>query len=1456
MSFCSGSVTCAEDGQRRQPSPRSPAPPSSFPPTLYPVASNDLNPNAAVQRRISRSDLDFEQALRTGGTVVLKEGLDVDSLGADISNTSISFSTPSPSIQKHYVGLKPATPTVVPPTPSPVVSPRPGPSNSSRTRPSLLPSSSSNDVFSDAQDSDYQTRRRSMYRSPGTASSPDLATLLRKAKERGGPANRESGKAADSTLTPNRAAGSRGMNRQQSSPTSSPQASPAPRGKPRSDQLLGGDHGGVGSVNPEWAWTSPRSAGPPKNPKSSVRAKTSAFLGKMLGSSSTRERSRTITSSPSTTSITSYPLMDAFTPPVPPIPPKHQSQYSSPRAGPSDVFTDAPSTVDMDKMLPPTDSIRSDLDDLSLVMVDGPLTDRSRSPSPTKTLKERPLNGNAKHVKLPSRSKRRSMSVSDADIKKVMNMGATSTSARMSSEARTGGLGWDSALSGIISDFKGELSQLDPISTGPLDLRDPTTPSRRPALAALRARSEDTAPRGSPARPPLKLTTSAPMQLPTPRVTLQPAEGAQKSYSAGPSLETRPSVQEDNTEVALVPPRSSSLRSQTHTPPRARSGSSGMAPRVASMKYGPRAQPMRNGTAPVLAQAPSPSTKRDAERLRVQHRSTASTSEPSLIPEREDGRVQPGLSASSQQDLTTNDLVNGRLNLHARGSPMKSETADLLVRGKELASRCWVEDEDFLAKDKIAEWLGGQGLINKTALRFYMDYFDFSGLRLDHAFRRLCAKLYLKAETQQLDRILEEFARRYFDCNPTTIFGSSSVVHAVTYSLLLLNTDLHVAELTSRMSRGQFVRNTISTIQMQLQPNQGSNSDLSYDDWTSFRAGSESDVVGTTVRSRAKRSDSITSWNSINTREGISTPAPLAAHSTGQLSQVSDSATQSPMNESAVSVALSSGQESRNQELASTPIMHDRNWEVEVESILKEMYAAVKSQQILQPINSALLARPSTSSLSPHGPLLRQRSLRTGPPDRLNNLKRGSIRGLQSILQAQAGVSPYSSNSSIDGRASPAPSFANSIEGIRNPSTAFLTPALGFASNLSHTIIRETQEDDHLSYKSDLSGTDVSITDEELALLGPPWAKEGMLCRKQYWDSTGKRAKSKAWMDVFVVIQKGELSMFVFGEHGHGGSGVVGGGNWLENAQSVGKVLLAHSLAHALPPPGYNRQRPHCMVLTLSNGGVYFFQAGTEELVNEWVSTCNYWAARQSKEPLAGGVSNMEYGWNRVLDPITRVRSISEDNFSVRDGDADDGVSIRSGRSGRSGKSRIRDIAATVRAEKSPWADRTFINDWKPPLPPSVPSMHDEETQMEALQKHVTSLKTDLKQHNALRTPMMNLYQPRSSNATKAMSNWEKKSQYLLTEIVKYDSYIDSLQAAMSLRLRKRGEKAMERALVVSSPTEGEFPDTAAKGKWKGQPEEETIEEGEEPPASACPEASSPVHFHRRELAETGESPT
>lgn len=109
----------------------------------------------------------------------------------------------------------------------------------------------------------------------------------------------------------------------------------------------------------------------------------------------------------------------------------------------------------------------------------------------------------------------------------------------------------------------------------------------------------------------------------------------------------------------------------------------------------------------------------------------------------------------------------------------------------------------------------------------------------------------------------------------------------------------------------------------------------------------------------------------------------------------------------------------------------------------------------------------------------------------------------------------------------------------------------------------------------------------------------------------------------------------------------------------------------------------------------------------------------------------MEYGWNRVIDPLTRVRSSSEDK---RTADNADSLSVKSGRS-LFGKKDF----ASMRLEKSPWVDRIFINDWKPPMPPTVASAQDEETQLEALKKHAVILKNDLQEHNETRKPMMSL---------------------------------------------------------------------------------------------------------------------
>lgn len=69
---------------------------------------------------------------------------------------------------------------------------------------------------------------------------------------------------------------------------------------------------------------------------------------------------------------------------------------------------------------------------------------------------------------------------------------------------------------------------------------------------------------------------------------------------------------------------------------------------------------------------------------------------------------------------------------------------------------------------------------------------------------------------------------------------------------------------------------------------------------------------------------------------------------------------------------------------------------------------------------------------------------------------------------------------------------------------------------------------------------------DDLALLGAPWAKEGLLQRKVQVEAQGKKMQKKDWKQFFVVIQKGDLHMFVFGSGGGMSSGGgFGGGNWM-----------------------------------------------------------------------------------------------------------------------------------------------------------------------------------------------------------------------------------------------------------------------------------------------------------------------
>lgn len=263
----------------------------------------------------------------------------------------------------------------------------------------------------------------------------------------------------------------------------------------------------------------------------------------------------------------------------------------------------------------------------------------------------------------------------------------------------------------------------------------------------------------------------------------------------------------------------------------------------------------------------------------------------------------------------------------------------------------------------------------------------------------------------------------------------------------------------------------------------------------------------------------------------------------------------------------------------------------------------------------------------------------------------------------------------------------------------------------------------------------------------------------------------------------------------------------------MGDISLAHSLTCAMPPPGYSSSRRYVFVLTLASNSSYFFQAGTDELVQEWVSTCNYWAARLSREPLTGGVSNMEFGWNRVLPSISPAARASADEDGEEE--LDDARSVRSGksnksgRSARSGRSRFSSrnhhplghfaaSGTSSNGSASNSNDRVVISEWKPPQQPTTGSTLSEEEQLKSLRRYCQVLQSDLEAHNELRGPMTRLYSAKSPNASKSAANWEKKSSFLLSEIVKYTTYISALEEAIRLRSETSAKKAMDKMLKAA----------------------------------------------------------
>lgn len=712
----------------------------------------------------------------------------------------------------------------------------------------------------------------------------------------------------------------------------------------------------------------------------------------------------------------------------------------------------------------------------------------------------------------------------------------------------------------------------------------------------------------------------------------------------------------------------------------------------------------------------------------------------------------------------------------------------------------------------------------------------------------------------------------------------SDVVHAICYALLLLNTDHHVADIQHKMTRSEFVKNSMPTIKDAADntiraTRSNSRPNLPWQD----SAASVSSSGPTTDEPEALTPSEQKKKNRLSLRPGLSFR--MDSDGISPLDGADNSGVNALVNQSCTGT--------------------EKAWLSEMEGVLKLYYTSIVADAL--PLMGAQDPQWAPGNVLA-APVLR----RTGSVISKAPSESFSYRGWKENSQSNRwygkarsrGKGSAASFNDGDSMMSPAGTSMWSKVSMGRTGTTMSTesfgvysdfkPSVGFSNALSQAIIREEGASDGESFTAKIASL---LEDESLELYGAPWAKEGMLKHKHHLEGPDRKAKERSWNDVFCVVGKGHVRLFSFknnsttkisamtksrktnGKPASIAPSVVGGGNWTDNAEALGTFPLRQTIATTLPAPGYSKSRPFVWALSLPTGAVHLFQVGTADIADEFASTANYWSARLSKEPLVGGVDSMEYGWSdNILNPaligpggnmsdmtlpsqgrgrhqssgslsgMTAFASQTSGSvstfggvpgarhFSISStgpaGSLNVPAGVRSRHQSTSGSiSGISSIAppatapprarhqssgsisgmtgGVIPATSSPPSaagttrrpsmqsslrssfdqnfggrprlpgDKAHIADWKPPAASMLPSQLLEVDQLRSLNAYVSSIETDLDRHGDLRNAIAVAYSNRNGgNYVKVMQNWERKSSYLLREVVKFRTYIEALDAA------------------------------------------------------------------------------
>ncbi|RUS86770.1 hypothetical protein EGW08_005493, partial [Elysia chlorotica] len=91
----------------------------------------------------------------------------------------------------------------------------------------------------------------------------------------------------------------------------------------------------------------------------------------------------------------------------------------------------------------------------------------------------------------------------------------------------------------------------------------------------------------------------------------------------------------------------------------------------------------------------------------------------------------------------------------------------------------------------------------------YIDHMNFVDMDIVSALRKFLSGFRLPGESQKIDRLMEKFASRYYECNQQLeIFASADTAYVLAFSVIMLTTDLHNPQVKAnhKMTKEQYIR--------------------------------------------------------------------------------------------------------------------------------------------------------------------------------------------------------------------------------------------------------------------------------------------------------------------------------------------------------------------------------------------------------------------------------------------------------------------------------------------------------------------------------------------------------------------------------------------------------------------------------------------------------------------------